>query len=102
MKNIEVKFRGDGGSEYEGPERRTKKKERGTAEDRVGEEIGKTVRDAIGKRARSTQPALTISYSKAPEGRGDSDEFREDVIRTAIADIAIGVAEETTTVQRKE
>lgn len=99
METIEVKFRGDGGPEYTGPERRNKEKGKGTAEDRVGKEIGKAVRDATRKRT-STKPVLTINYSKTPEGHGDGDEFREDVIHTAIADVVIKLAEEAITLEQ--
>ena len=102
METIKVKFRGDGGPEYTGPERRTKEKGRGTAESRVEKEISGAVGKAIKK--DTTEPELGISYKKTPadNSRADSDEFREDVIRSAIAQIAIELAEKATVLNRIE
>lgn len=101
MKEIEVKFRGDGGEEYGGRERRKKKTDR-TVADRVEDDIRETVRDGIfGFLTGAENGGAKITYLKAPKGCLDTTAFREDILQTAIGDISIELANEAIDVQRK-
>lgn len=100
MKEIEVKFRGDGGEKHEGPERRKKKTKKNIA-DRVRDDIRETVRKGILNFLMGTGNGnAKITYREAPRGCPDTTDFREDIIQTAIGDISIELADEATDVER--
>lgn len=103
MKEIEVKFRGDGGDggeEYDGRERRKKKTKRNIV-DRVKDDIREAVRDGIADFVNTVgEKSTKITYKKAPKGCLDTTEFREDIVQTAIGDVSIELADEAIDVER--
>lgn len=88
---IEVKFRGDGGEKYEGPERRGVKTER-TVEDRVADEIHDDVIAAIRTRLQTGGTNTKVIHRMAPDGCTDPDDFRDEVVSNAVANIGLELA----------
>lgn len=100
MSQIEVKFRGDGGETYVGPERRKKKTKRNIA-DRVKDDIREAVRDGVADFVNTVgEKSTKITYRKAPRGCHDTTDFREDIIQTAIGDVALELMDEAIDVER--
>lgn len=106
--SIEVRFRGDGGGKYaekyEGPERRGRKKTKRTVIDRVKDDIRETVHVGIQNFLNdgdSGELDTQITYKKAPRGCRDTTDFREDIVRSAMGDVSIELADEAIDVQRK-
>lgn len=92
---IEVKFRGDGGEKYEGPERRDRATER-TVQDRVEDEIRVDVERTIMDFLRTGEIGTKFIHRPAPDGCMDDDDSRDEALINAIAQIGCDLAVKAT------
>lgn len=88
MQKIEIKFRGDGGEKYAGPERRGVEDTGRKAEDRVADEIRWEIVDGVKRYVRTDVISTQIVFNKAPADCTDPDGFRDAVICSAVEKIS--------------
>lgn len=88
MQKIKIKFRGDGGEEYTGTERRGIEDTGRRAEDRIADEICRDVVEGVKRYVGTGVISTQIVFNKAPANCTDSDGFRDAVICSAVEKIS--------------
>lgn len=101
MKEFEIKFRGDGGENYEGPDRRDRATGK-TVQDRVEDEIRGDVEKTIADFLQTGEVSTKFVHRPAPEGCTDPDDFREEALNNAIAQIGCDLATVATGIEEDE
>lgn len=102
MQEIEVKFRGDGGEKYEGPERRKVNPTKRTVQDRVEDEIREEVKMAIKNFLETGEASTKFTHKSAPADCTDPDDSRDEFVTNAVANIGLELALNATDVDDGE